>query len=114
MRIFFIALCILSGLVSGAQRLLTLEEAISVSLSNNYDIRLSRNDSALAALDYAFANYALYPRLNATGGIQFIIEPHVRFKCLPGEQATMFLLDPSGNALEFKAFQDVQKQLFEV
>ena len=71
MRIFFIALCILSGLVSGAQRLLTLEEAISVSLSNNYDIRLSRNDSALAALDYAFANYALYPRLNATGGILF-------------------------------------------
>ena len=71
MRIFFIALCILSGLVSGAQRLLTLEEAISVSLSNNYDIRLSRNDSALATLDYAFANYALYPRLNATGGILF-------------------------------------------
>jgi outer membrane protein len=71
MRIFFIAFCILSGLASGAQRLLTLEEAISVSLSNNYDIRLSRNDSALAALDYAFANYALYPRLNATGGIQF-------------------------------------------
>lgn len=37
------------------------------------------------------------------GGTRFIIEPHVRFKGLPGEQATMFFLDPSGNALELKA-----------
>lgn len=44
-------------------------------------------------------------------GIQFIIEPYIRFKGLPGEQATMFFLDPSGNALEFKAFQDIS-QLF--
>ena len=35
---------------------------------------------------------------------RFIIEPHVRFRGLPGEQATMFFLDPFGNALEFKAF----------
>ena len=41
----------------------------------------------------------------------FIIEPHVRFKGQAGEQATMFFLDPSGNALEFKAFSDVT-QLF--
>ncbi len=39
-------------------------------------------------------------------GISFGIEPYVRFKGLPGEQATMFFLDPSGNALEFKAFAD--------
>ena len=39
-------------------------------------------------------------------GIAFVIEPHVRFKGLPREQATMFFLDPSGNALEFKAFED--------
>ena len=39
-------------------------------------------------------------------GTSFIIEPHVRFKGEVGEQATMFFLDPSGNALEFKAFQD--------
>ncbi|MEM8966957.1 MAG: VOC family protein [Bacteroidota bacterium] len=39
-------------------------------------------------------------------GIDFIIQPHVRFKGEVGEQATMFFLDPSGNALEFKAFQD--------
>jgi len=39
--------------------------------------------------------------------IEFIIEPYVRFKGEPGEQATMFFLDPSGNALEFKAFKDL-------
>jgi extradiol dioxygenase family protein len=38
--------------------------------------------------------------------VKFIIEPHVRFKGEVGEQATMFLLDPCGNALEFKAFAD--------
>ena len=41
-----------------------------------------------------------------TAGIRFIIEPHVRFKGEVGEQATMFFLDPSGNALEFKSFAD--------
>jgi extradiol dioxygenase family protein len=39
-------------------------------------------------------------------GQRFIIEPGIRFKGQVGEQATMFLLDPSGNALEFKAFRD--------
>lgn len=39
-------------------------------------------------------------------GIKFVIEPYVRFKGEPGEQATLFILDPSGNALEFKAFAD--------
>ena len=41
----------------------------------------------------------------------FVIEPHIRFQGQPGEQATMFLLDPCGNALEFKAFAD-RSQLF--
>lgn len=49
--------------------------------------------------------HALADRLRAAG-IRFVIEPHVRFAGQPGEQATMFLLDPSGNALEFKAFAD--------
>ena len=40
-------------------------------------------------------------------GMRFVIEPHVRFKGEVGEQATMFLLDPCGNALEFKAFRDI-------
>ena len=43
--------------------------------------------------------------------VRFVIEPHVRFKGQVGEQATMFFLDPSGNALEFKAFED-PSQLF--
>jgi extradiol dioxygenase family protein len=38
---------------------------------------------------------------------KFIIEPYIRFKGEPGEQATMFFCDPSGNALEFKAFKDL-------
>ena len=42
----------------------------------------------------------------AAAGISFGIAPHIRFKGQPGEQATMFLRDPSGNALEFKAFAD--------
>ncbi len=39
-------------------------------------------------------------------GTEFVIEPYVRFKGETGEQATMFFLDPSGNALEFKSFKD--------
>jgi len=41
-----------------------------------------------------------------TAGVRFIIEPQTRFAGEAGEQSTMFLLDPSGNALEFKAFAD--------
>ncbi|MBS0411306.1 MAG: VOC family protein [Proteobacteria bacterium] len=48
---------------------------------------------------------ALAERLKAAG-TRFIIEPQVRFQGQPGEQATLFFLDPSGNALEFKAFAD--------
>ena len=42
-------------------------------------------------------------------GTKFIIEPYTRFKGEPGEQATMFFLDPFGNALEFKAFADMDR-----
>lgn len=44
-------------------------------------------------------------------GVRFVIEPHLRFKGEVGEQATMFFLDPSGNALELKAFVNIG-QLF--
>lgn len=57
--------------------------------------------------------HALADRLRA-GGVRFVIEPHVRFAGQPGEQATLFLLDPSGNALEFKAFADIDSQLFAI
>ena len=46
-------------------------------------------------------------------GTSFVIEPYVRFKGQPGEQATMFFHDPAGNALEFKAFKSLS-QLFAV
>ena len=42
-------------------------------------------------------------------GVDFVIEPTVRFEGQAGEQATMFLLDPAGNALEFKAMADPEK-----
>ena len=54
--------------------------------------------------------HALADRLKAAG-TKFGIEPYVRFKGQVGEQATMFFRDPSGNALEFKAFRD-PRQLF--
>ncbi|WP_026376418.1 VOC family protein [Aestuariibacter salexigens] len=52
----------------------------------------------------------LAERLNAAK-VEFVIEPYIRFKGQTGEQATLFLLDPCGNALEFKAFKDMS-QLF--
>ena len=55
---------------------------------------------------------ALAARLKAAQ-VSFVIEPYVRFRGQPGEQATLFLLDPSGNALEFKAFRDIEAQLFD-
>ena len=53
---------------------------------------------------------ALADRLNAAN-VKFVIEPYVRFEGQVGEQDTMFFLDPSGNALEFKSFRD-PSQLF--
>ena len=50
----------------------------------------------------------LAERLRA-GGMRFVIEPQVRFEGQVGEQATMFFLDPSGNALEIKAFEDLSQ-----
>jgi uncharacterized protein len=58
------------------------------------------------------AFHELADRLRAAG-TGFVIEPYVRFAGQPGEQWTMFLLDPAGNALEFKAFAD-DSQVFAV
>jgi outer membrane protein TolC len=49
----------------GAQQVLTLDEAIATALQNNYDIRIARNDSAIAALDYEYRNAVFLPRINA-------------------------------------------------
>lgn len=50
-------------------------------------------------------------KLRVGDKVDFVIEPYTRFAGEPGEQSTMFFLDPSGNALEFKAFNDLD-QLF--
>ena len=55
-----------------------------------------------------FHNFASYLK---NKNIVFIIEPYIRFEGMVGEQATMFFQDPAGNALEFKAFKDIN-QLF--
>jgi hypothetical protein len=47
-------------------------------------------------------------------GIEFVVKPYTRFKGQTGEQSTMFFLDPTGNALEFKAFSNIETQLFAV
>ena len=54
---------------------------------------------------------ALAERL-ARLGVDFVVEPCTRFKGQVGEQSTMFFLDPTGNALEFKSFRDIEGQLF--
>ena len=51
---------------------------------------------------------ALAARLKGAG-VEFVIEPYVRFEGQPGEQSTMFFLDPAGNALEFKSFADLDE-----
>src|SRR5690606_22723701 len=66
---FFLA-CVSGGL--RAQEILTLEDAIAIALANNYDILLSRNDSAVAALDYSYRNAVFYPRINATAGVNWV------------------------------------------
>jgi extradiol dioxygenase family protein len=52
--------------------------------------------------------HGLAERLRAAG-VRFVIEPGIRFAGQVGEQATMFFLDPSGNALEFKSFRDMSR-----
>ena len=56
--------------------------------------------------------FAYFSKRLTKKNVSFIIDPYIRFKGSIGEQATMFFKDPSGNALEFKAFKDMN-QLFE-
>ena len=72
LKVFTVIIFLFTGIwIQAQERALTLNEAIATALENNYDIRLTRSDSLLAALDNAYANYALLPRLNATGGMVF-------------------------------------------
>ncbi len=68
MKRLIIPVLLLLSVNAFPQRMLSLEEAIATALQNNYDILLSRNDSAVAALDYAYRDAAFYPRLNASMG----------------------------------------------
>lgn len=70
-NIIFIAFCLPAMVASSQRTPLTLNEAIALSLENNYDIQLTRNDSLLSALDLAYANYSLLPRVSANSGISF-------------------------------------------
>ena len=58
------------------------------------------------------AQWALLAERVRRAGVEFVIEPYTRFKGEVGEQSTMFFLDPTGNALEFKSFRDIERQLF--
>ena len=80
------------------------EEARPAATSNavdGHDVPVPHFGVVLTMADWQ----ALADRLGGAG-IRFGIEPHVRFRGEAGEQATMFFRDPSGNALEFKAFAD--------
>ena len=68
MKRLIFALLIFVSANAYSQRLLTVEEAVATALQNNYDIRLSRNDSMVAALDYSYRNAAFLPTLNGTVG----------------------------------------------
>ena len=76
----------------------------ATSAVDGHDVPVRHFGAILAMPDWE----ALAARLTSEN-THFVIEPHVRFKGEVGEQATMFFLDPSGNALEFKAFGDLSQ-----
>ncbi|GAA4337627.1 VOC family protein [Pigmentiphaga soli] len=78
--------------------------ARSASAVDGHDVPVRHFGAILSMAQWE----ALADKLRAAG-TEFIIEPYVRFKGEVGEQATMFFLDPSGNALEFKAFGDLSQ-----
>ena len=77
------------------------EAAAATNLVDGEDVPVRHFGLILTLDDWG----VLAERLRGAG-TRFIIEPQTRFVGQPGEQATMFLTDPSGNALEFKAFAD--------
>jgi len=88
----------------GHQLVTHLSGAHSTTASNpvdDHDVPVPHFGLILTVSDF----HALADRLRAAG-TDFVIEPYLRFAGQPGEQWTMFLLDPAGNALEFKAFAD--------
>lgn len=68
MKRFLLLFSLSMSLVGGAQRILTIDEAIATALKNNYDILLSKTDSVIASIDYTYKNVVYYPRINASMG----------------------------------------------
>jgi len=68
MKIIITTALILISVFCSAQKILSLEEAIANVLQKNFDIRLAKNDSTVAAIDYSYRNAAFLPRLNASAG----------------------------------------------
>ena len=89
----------------GHQLVAHLDEAAKPAGASNpvdgHDVPVPHFGVVLTMFDWE----ALAARVKAAG-VVFGIAPHIRFRGQPGEQATMFFRDPSGNALEFKAFAD--------
>ena len=81
-------------------------EAVHSNPVDGHDVPIPHFGVVLTQADWE----ALAQRVR-NAGVKFVIEPYTRFKGDVGEQSTMFFLDPSGNALEFKAFADLS-QLF--
>lgn len=90
-----------------AQRVLPGSERPPSNPVDGHDVPVPHFGVVLEMADWR----ALADRLKAKG-IEFAIEPYIRFEGQVGEQATMFFYDPSGNALEFKAFADIEGDLF--
>jgi extradiol dioxygenase family protein len=92
---------IVAHLVPGSQASKTSENAV-----DGHQVPVPHFGIVLAMDDWQ----SLADRL-VSAGTTFVIEPYIRFQGEPGEQATMFFHDPSGNAIEMKAFKDLE-QLF--
>lgn len=93
--------------LAGHQLVTHLHAGAGVAATNpvdDHDVPVPHFGLLLDVDDFA----RLADRLRAAG-TDFVIEPYLRFAGQPGEQWTMFLLDPAGNALEFKAFADDQQ-----
>ena len=87
----------------GHQIVAHLSDAETVDKSNTVDGKAVPVPHFGVVLDWAE-----FPRVAALlrdAGLEFLVEPYTRFRGEPGEQATMFVRDPSGNALEFKSFR---------
>ncbi len=95
----------------GHQFVVHLDEGMSIdvhtSTVDGFEVPVPHFGVVLKMKDW----YTLVEHLRAHQ-LNFAIEPYIRFEGQVGEQGTLFLFDPSGNALEFKGFRNIEKELF--